>query len=143
MSWPKAFAAWTFIAIAESIHGTLRRLFILPVIGDLRAHQVGVLIGCLIIFAIALACIRWVGARTLSEKLRVGAFWMVLMVTFEVSLGLAFGYSLDRILLDYNIAEGRFMVFGMVFMLFAPALAAKVRGKSSHSANNSLQARRP
>jgi hypothetical protein len=143
MSWPKAFAAWIFIAIAESIHGTLRRLFILPVIGDLRAHQVGVLIGCLIIFAIAVACIRWVGARTLSEQLSVGAFWMVLMVAFEVSLGLAFGYSLDRILLDYNMAEGRFMVFGMVFMLFAPALAAKVRGKSSHSAHNPLQARQP
>jgi hypothetical protein len=143
MSWPKAFAAWIFIAIAESIHGTLRRLYVLPVIGDLRAHQVGVLIGCLIIFAIALACIRWVGARTLSEQLRVGTFWMVLMASFEVSLGLAFGYSLDRILLDYNIAEGRFMIFGMVFMLFAPALAAKARGKHSHSANNSLQAPRP
>jgi hypothetical protein len=143
MSWPKAFAAWIFIAIAESIHGTLRRLYVLPVIGDLRAHQVGVLIGCLIIFAIALACIRWVDARTLSEQLRVGTFWMVLMASFEVSLGLAFGYSLDRILLDYNIAEGRFMIFGMVFMLFAPALAAKARGKNAHSANNSLQAPRP
>jgi hypothetical protein len=143
MSWPKAFAAWIFIAIAESIHGTLRRLYVLPVIGDLRAHQVGMLIGCLIIFAIALACIRWVGARTLSEQLSVGTFWMVLMASFEVSLGLVFGYSLDRILLDYNIAEGRFMIFGMVFMLFAPALVAKARGKTSHSANNLLQARRP
>ena len=133
MSWPKAFAAWIFIAIAESIHGTLRRLFILPVIGDLRAHQVGMLIGCLIIFVIAMASIRWVGPRSLSEQLSVGAFWVVLMVTFEVSLALAFGYSLDRILLDYNVAEGRFMVFGMLFMLLAPALAVKVRGKTSHS----------
>lgn len=143
MSWPKAFAAWIFIAIAESIHGILRRLFILPVLGDLRAHQAGVLIGCLIIFAIALACIRWIGARAISEQLRVGAFWMVLMATFELGLGLAFGYSLNLILLDYNVAEGRFMIFGMVFMLFAPALAAKVRGNGSQSANNSLQARRP
>jgi hypothetical protein len=143
MSWPKAFAAWVFIAIAESIHGTLRRLFILPVIGDLRAHQIGVLIGCLIIFSIALACIRWIGARTLLEQLKIGMFWMALMVAFEVSLGMVFGYSLDRILLDYKILEGRFMILGMVFMLFAPTLAAKVRGKRSHSANNLARAPKP
>ena len=65
--------------------------------------------------------------------------WAVLdglMFAFEVSLGYAFGSSLDRILLDYNMTEGRFMIFGMLFMLLAPALAAKVRGISSHSANN-------
>ena len=143
MKWPRAFATWFFIAIAESIHGILRRIFILPVIGDLRAHQVGMLVGCLIIFAVAWACIRWINARTFSEQLKVGMFWMVLMAIFEVSLGLALGYSQERIFSDYNVMEGRLMIFGMIFMLFAPALAAKVRGFSVHSANNSLQAPRP
>jgi hypothetical protein len=128
MSWSRALAAWFFIAVAESINGTLRRIFILPVIGDLRAHQVGVLVASLIIFAIAWACIRWIGARTFSEQLTVGAFWVALMAVFEVSLGLAFGYSPERILSDYNVAEGRLMIFGMTFMLFAPVLAAKARG---------------
>ena len=143
MNWPRAFATWFFIAVAESIHGILRRIFILPVIGDLRAHQVGMLVGCLIIFAVAWACIRWIGAGTFSEQLKVGASWMVLMAIFEVSLGLAFGYSLEFIFSDYNVVEGRLMIFGMMFMLVAPALAAKARGFRSHSANNSLQARRP
>lgn len=143
MNWPRAFTTWFFIAVAESIHGILRSISILPVIGDLRAHQVGMLVGCLIIFAVAWACIRWIGARTFSEQLKVGAFWMVLMAIFEVSLGLAFGYSQERIFSDYNVVEGRLMIFGMMFMLLAPALAAKARGFSSHSANDSLQARRP
>lgn len=108
----------------------------LPLLGDLRAHQVGMLVGCIIIFVIALTTIRWVGAKTLSEQLRLGLFWMVLMFAFEVSLGYAFGSSLDRIILDYNITEGRFMIFGMLFMLLAPALAAKVRGIRSLSAND-------
>jgi hypothetical protein len=99
----------------------------LPLVGDLRAHQVGMLVASAIIFAIACACIPWIGARTFSEQLKVGAFWVVLMATFEVSLGLAFGYSQERIFSDYNIAEGRLMIFGMTFMLFAPALAAKTR----------------
>ena len=136
MSWRRAFLAWLSIAVAESIHGILRRVFVLPLLGDLRAHQVGILVGCIIIFVIALTTIRWVGAKTLSEQLRLGLFWMVLMFAFEGSLGYAFGSSLDRILLDYNITEGRFMIFGMIFMLLTPALAAKVRGIGSHSANN-------
>ena len=136
MKWPRAFATWFFIAVAESIHGILRRIFILPVIGDLRAHQIGMLVGCLIIFGVAWACIRWIGARTFSEQLKLGAFWMLLMAIFEVSLGLAFGYSQERIFSDYNVVEGRLMIFGMMFMLFAPALAAKARGFSAHSANN-------
>jgi hypothetical protein len=137
MKWPRAFATWFFIAVAESIHGILRRIFILPVLGDLRAHQVGMLVGYLIIFAVAWACIRWIDARTFSEQLKVGACWMVLMAIFEVSLGLALGYSQERIFSDYNVMEGRLMIFGMIFMLFAPALAAKARGFSTHSADNS------
>jgi hypothetical protein len=127
VSWSRALSAWFFIAVAESIHGILRRLFVLPMLGDLRAHQLGILVGCLIIFGIALACVRWIGATTLAMQLKLGAFWTVLMAAFEVGLGLAFGYPLDRIFLDYNLAAGRLMVFGMLFMLFAPLLAARVR----------------
>lgn len=130
MNWPRALATWFFIAVAESIHGILRRIFILPVIGNLRAHQVGMLVGSLIIFAVAWACIRWIGARTFSEQLKVGTSWMLLMAIFEVILGLAFGYSQELIFADYNIVEGRLMIFGMIFMLFAPALAARARGFS-------------
>ena len=128
MRYPKAFAIWILIAIAESIHGIIRQFFIAPVIGDLPARQVGVLIGSAIIFAIAWACIRWIGAKSFAEQFRIGLFWVVLIITFEFSLGVMLGDSLERMLSDYNMAEGGFMGFGMVFMLFAPALAAKARG---------------
>jgi hypothetical protein len=127
MSWSRALAAWFFIAVAESVHGILRRIFVLPLLGDLRAHQVGMLVASVIIFAIALICIRWIGARTFSEQLKVGVLWVTLMAIFEISLGLAFGYSQERIFADYNVIQGRLMIFGMTFMLFAPALAAKAR----------------
>jgi hypothetical protein len=125
------------IAVAESVHGILRRIFVLPLTGELRAHQLGILVGCIIIFAISFATIRWIAASSISEQLKVGAFWMVLMAGFEVSLGCSFGYPMSRILLDYNVAEGRLMIFGMMFMFFAPALAAKVRGVSAHSTDDS------
>jgi hypothetical protein len=128
MRWPRAFAAWLFIVVAESIHGTIRQLLIVPAIGDMLARQIGVLIGSAIIFVIAWACIRWIGARSFREQLSIGMLWVVLMAVFEFSLGTALGYTRERMLSDYNLAEGGFMGFGLLFMLFAPALAARVRG---------------
>ena len=128
MHWLRAFTAWLLIVVAESIHGTIRQLLIAPAIGDMQARQIGVLIGSAIIFVIAWACIRWIGAKSFGEQLGVGLLWVVLMAIFEFSLGTALGYTRERMLSDYNLAEGGFMGFGLLFMLFAPALAARVRG---------------
>jgi hypothetical protein len=128
MHWPRAFTAWLLIVVAESIHGTIRQLLIAPAIGDMQARQIGVLIGSAIIFVIAWACIRWIGAKSFGEQLRVGLLWVVLITVFEFSLGTALGYTRERMLSDYNLAEGGFMGFGLLFMLFAPALAARARG---------------
>ena len=127
MRWSRALTAWLLIVVAESVHGTLRQLFIAPVLGDLPARQIGVPIGCAIIFVIAWLCICWIGARTLPEQLKVGLAWVVLIVVFEVALGTALGYSRERMLSDYIVTQGGFMGFGLLFMLFAPALAAKAR----------------
>ena len=42
--WPRAFAVWLLIVVAESVHGTLRQLVLAPLIGDLPARQWGVLL---------------------------------------------------------------------------------------------------
>jgi hypothetical protein len=128
MNWPRALATWLLIVIAESINGTVRQLFIAPTLGDLPARQVGLLIGSAIIFAISMACIRWIGARSFAEQFNVGLLWVVLIVIFEFSLGAALGNPWESMLSDYNIAEGGYMPFGLLFLLFAPALAAKARG---------------
>ena len=128
MSWPRALAAWLVIVVAESVHGTIRQLLIAPAIGVLPARQLGVLIGSAIIFVIAWASIRWIGARTLGEQFRVGLAWVVLIVVFEFTLGTALGYSRERMLSDYDLTRGGYMGFGLIFMLFALVLAARARG---------------
>ena len=48
---------------------------------------------------------------------------------FELSLGrFVLGYSWERILSDYNLPKGGLMGFGLLFLLFAPRLAARLRG---------------
>lgn len=138
MSWPKALTVWLLIVIAESVHGIIRELFIAPTIGNMPARRIGVLTGAVIIFLITFACIRWIGAKGFSRQIKVGLVWAVLMAIFEISVGLLLGYPKERIISDYNVAEGGFMIFGLLFMLFSPALAARVRGfdeycVSSHS----------
>jgi hypothetical protein len=123
----RALAAWGFIIAAETVHGVLRQWLLVPIVGDLRARQIGVLIGSAIIFAIAWALARWLGARTLRGQLAVGLFWVVLTVVFEFALGAFLGLPRERMLADYNPAEGGFMAFGLLFMLIAPALAVRAR----------------
>ena len=127
MNWTRALAAWVMIAAAETLHGILRQLLLAPFIGELAARQLGVFTGSLIIFAVAWFTIRWIGARTVAEQIRVGSAWVVLMVVFELALGTALGYSPQRILADYDLTKGGMMGFGITFMLFAPFLAAKSR----------------
>lgn len=128
MRWSRALVAWLLIVLAETVHGVLRQLFLTPAIGDLPARQVGVFVGSAIIFAVAWLTIRWIGARRARELFAIGAVWVALIVAFEVSLGLALGYSRERMLSDYDLANGGWMGFGLLFLLCAPWLAAKARG---------------
>jgi hypothetical protein len=125
--WWRATLTWMLIILAETLHGLLREIFFAPRLGDLRARQLGVLTGCALIFLIAWATARWMGARSRQAQLKVGALWILLTVAFESALGRALGLGWDRILADYNPADGGFMILGMVFMFFAPMLAARLR----------------
>jgi hypothetical protein len=128
MSWRRAVIVWLVIIIAESIHGVLRQVFLAPLVGDLPARQIGVVVGSLIIFAVALASSRWLDARRLGTQLAVGVVWVVLTIVFELGLGALLGLGRERMLVDYDISQGGYMVFGLLFMLLAPALAARIRG---------------
>ena len=127
MSWPRALLTWLVIIAAEAMHGVLRQLYVLPLVGDLRARQIGVVVGSAIIFAIAVAFIRWIGARTLGAQLAVGFAWVLLTIAFELALGTLLGLTCERMLADYDLANGGLMGFGLLFMLVAPVLAAKLR----------------
>ena len=123
----RATLAWMLIILAETVHGAIREIFVAPHIGELRARQLGVLVGSAIVFAIAWLTARWMGARSRGTQLAVGVAWVVLTVIFEIALGRALGASWDRIFSDYNPARGGFMILGLAFMAFAPLLAARMR----------------
>lgn len=98
------------------------------------ARQVGVFVASALILLIAYLTTRWLDARTLKNQLQIGAVWVVLMLIFEFCLGAALGVTRTQMLADYNLAQGGLMGLGFTFLLFAPAIAAKLRGMSPTTA---------
>jgi hypothetical protein len=130
MSWPRVLAGWFLIMVAESILAAIRQFLFAPLYGALLARQVGVLIGSVAVFAISWLCIRWINPRLFSEQLKIGFVWVVLTAIYECSLGMVLGdpiSSQEGIFSFINLVQTG-MGFGLLFVLFAPALAAKARG---------------
>jgi hypothetical protein len=120
---------WCTIMLAESVHGTLRELWLAPRLGSLPARQLAMFSGMAIIFAITWAGIRWLAPRDRSACLWIGATWVALTVAFELALGrLVLGYGWSRLLEDYDPTRGGLMGLGLAALLFTPLAAARLRG---------------
>jgi hypothetical protein len=128
MMFLRSIAIWLVFIIIESLNGTIRTLWLVPLLGELRAHQISFATGSLLILTIATLFVRWLKIANVFQSLGVGVLWMLLTVLFEVSLGrLAFGYSWSQIAADYDLCQGRLMSLGLVLLLFAPFIATKIR----------------
>ena len=113
----RAFLVWLVIIAAEMVHGILRGVLLVPIVGDLPARKIGVLIGALLIFAVAYLFIRWIAAQTKPQFLTLGLLWVVLTLLFEIGLGrLVLGLPWERITEDYGVTRGGFMRVGLLFM---------------------------
>jgi hypothetical protein len=129
MYFVRAFVVWLLIVLAESVHGTLRQLFLAPLIGDFMARRMAFFVALLLIFLITYFFIRWISAPNVKSLFAVGLMWMILMTLFEFGLGnFVMNYSWERMFEDYNIQRGGLMGLGLLFMIFAPWLATKLRG---------------
>lgn len=124
----RGLAVWLLIALAETVHGTVRTIYLKPLVGDLASRQIGVATGSLMILILAYATIGWIGARDRRTLHAIGALWLGLMLGFEVGLGRLFGMSWQRIVADYLPWQGGYMLLGMAVLAAAPQVAARLRG---------------
>lgn len=127
----RAILVWLALMTIEVGHGILRGLLVTPVIGDLPARRLGVLLGILINFGVTCVFIRWIRAETTGQLLRVGILWVALTIVFEVGLGLALGASWQRIAEDYDLLRGGLMPIGLAALAASPWLAHRLR-RSPH-----------
>jgi hypothetical protein len=128
---------WLIIIVAESVHGTLRELFLTPLIGDVRARQFSFVTALVMILTIALIFVSWIRASRKRELLVVGISWAILTFVFEAFVVRPFfGFSWQRFFVDYDISQGGLMVVGLLVLAFTPLIAAWTRA-------NTIRARSP
>jgi len=126
----RGLVVWLIIIFAEFLHGTLRVLLLQPFTDDFRARQISVFTGILIILTISYFFVGWLRASNTLQLFLVGLLWLFLTVAFEISLGRLLNLSWERIFSDYDISNGGLMPIGLLFLVFAPLIAAKLKGKS-------------
>ena len=122
--WTAAIVAWMFMMLAETGHAAVREIWLAPWWGALRARQIGVLIGSVLVLLIAWVCSRRIRAGTRRAQLTVGAVWVVLTLVFEFSVGRAMHLSWQRLFADYDPSQGGFMLLGLAVMFLAPLWVA-------------------
>lgn len=107
-----------FIAI---FNATLRELIYKKPLGDLAAHQISTVTG-IIIFAIVFYFIfkKW-KIDSVKDTGLVGIIWLALTILFEFGFGhYIMGNPWQKLLHDYNLAEGRVWSLFLVWITIAP-----------------------
>jgi hypothetical protein len=125
----RAVVVWAILMVAETIHGVLRAIFLVPLVGDFRARQIGVFTGSVLLLGIVFLLIQWVRAVTPGALLAVGFLWLAMTLLFEFGAGhFVFGRSWEALFSDYNVAQGGLLPFGLAVLAFSPLIAARARG---------------
>jgi hypothetical protein len=125
--WRRALSVWLLLICAESVHGVLRQVWLVPLVGDFRSRQIGVFTGSILVFLMTLLCIRWIGTTRTRGLIAMGAAWVVLTLAFEFTLGRALGADWRRLFADYDLVHGGLMPLGLAVMLLSPLGAARLR----------------
>ncbi|MBX7055967.1 MAG: hypothetical protein K1X36_13520 [Pyrinomonadaceae bacterium] len=124
----RSFAVWLALMAAESVNGAFREAFLVRSMGQVQARQLSFGLSLVILLSLAILFIKWIDTSLRHRLLAIGAFWAILTVCFEVVLGrLILGASWSAILSDYDVTRGGLMAFGIVFMIFLPLLARRLR----------------
>jgi len=127
----RAVLVWLIIIGVETVHGILRGLLLVPVLGDFSARQVSVFTGSLLIFSVASVFFRWLRAESKQQLLFVGLMWVFLTVIFEIAVGrLVLNLSWERTTEDYDLTRGGMLGFGLLFMAATPMLVTMLRNRN-------------
>jgi hypothetical protein len=124
----RGIVVWFVLIGVEFLHGIARAIWLVPVVGDFRARQVGVFTGIILNLTVAALFIRWVHPTRIADAVKIGGIWLVLTVAFEITFGrVVMQASWQRIGSDYDLAHAGLLPIGLVQLALAPLITAKVR----------------
>ena len=110
--------AFPFVAI---LNATLRELIYKKPLGDLAAHQISTATG-IVFFGIIFYFIfkKW-KIEFVKHAIFIGLIWLGLTILFEFGFGhYIMGNPWQKLLQDYNLAEGRVWSLFLAWITIAP-----------------------
>jgi len=123
----RGFLVWLLIMVAETVHGVLRGLLLVPLTGAAAAERIGWPVAALLVLAITTLAIGWTGLATPRQLLRLGVAWAVLTVLFELGIGALRGLDAKGLAAALNPLTGS-VPWSAALMVLAPLIAARLRG---------------
>jgi hypothetical protein len=123
----KALVGWFALLAAVVATGAVRQFLLEPRLGEHRAHQIGTVLACAVVFIVIYALVGWL-RPTLSQSLGVGALWVALALGFEFGFfHFARGVPWEVLLRDYDLQGGRLLVLLWLTTLLGPPAAVLLR----------------
>jgi hypothetical protein len=126
--WLRAVSLWFLLMAAETLQGLWSVKLLTAWLGREVAGDDGVFTGALIFLLIAFVCLDWIPARDAPTLLLVGSTWTALTMAYQLMLGhLVFDRTWSEVAGDFDLFHGRVLPPGLIALLFAPLLAARLR----------------
>jgi len=126
-----ALLAWLALAVAMFANGTVRVLVLQPRLGEALARQAATLSGIAIVLLGAFLFVRRLDRPSPCDLVKVGAVWLVLTLLFEFGMGWVSGASLETMLADYDVRQGRLWPLALLVIFTAPWMWGAVLGSGN------------
>ncbi|MBL6446643.1 hypothetical protein JMN32_09995 [Fulvivirga sp. 29W222] len=119
----KIIVYWLPMPALGMINGIARGAIYGESLGEPLAHQVSALTLMLLLLIYGVIIRGKLNLSSILITLKHGAIWVLLTVLFEFILGLwVFQQPLEEVLYNYNIAEGQWWPFVLLFVFALPFL---------------------
>ena len=125
----KSLEVWLFVAIAASMNGMFRSLFLIPRIGEHTSHVLSVLMLMIVVLLSSSVLVNKLLRNYDNADLFInGSFWAALTVSVDCMFE---HYVLDipwrSILSDYNLLSGRIWIMVLATEIIGPWFMASNR----------------
>ncbi|MCX6134174.1 MAG: hypothetical protein NTU47_10225 [Ignavibacteriales bacterium] len=125
----KSLEVWLFVAIAASMNGMFRSLFLIPRIGEHTSHVLSVLMLMIVVLLSSSVLVnKLLRDYDNTDLFIIGSFWAALTVSVDC---LFEHYVLDipwrSILSDYNLLSGRIWIMVLATEIIGPWFMASNR----------------
>lgn len=127
MLFVKAFGVWLILLMTAFVNGAIRERLIVPRVGEQLGHITGVVVFSYAILGITYVFVKALEPLPASTLMGLGLFWLILSLLFEFGF---FHYVMrepwSKLLKDYNVFRGRFLIVVWLITLFSPLICGKI-----------------